>query len=166
MRVGVALGSNLGERLENLRAARAAILDLPGVGEPVLSSGVYSTAPVDCEDDAGEFLNAVVEFEYDGDVRELLSMFRGIEEKIGRPSDHRRNVSRTIDLDLLYAGALKASEPGLEIPHPRIGGRRFVLEPLAQIRPDLVLPGQTVSVSELLTRLDKSDYVRPLTGDW
>ncbi len=166
MRVGVALGSNLGDRLENLRRARTAILDLPGVREPLLSSSVYSTAPVDCEDDAGEFLNAVLEFEYDGDARQLLSEFRGIEEKMGRTPNHRRNVSRTIDLDLLYAGALKLSEPGLEIPHPRLAGRRFVLEPLAQIRPDLVLPGQIVSVSELLTRLDKSDYVRPLTGDW
>ena len=166
MRVGIALGSNLGDRLQMLRAARAALMKLPGVSAPVLSSDVFSTAPVDCADDAGEFLNATMEFEFEGDPRGLMSQFRRIEESLGRSADHQRNVSRTIDIDLLYAGAVTVSEPGIEIPHPRLAGRRFVLAPLAQIRPDLILPGQTVPVSELLTRIDKSSDVRLLTSDW
>ena len=166
MRVGIALGSNLGDRRQMLHQARKAVLALPGVAVPVLRSDVFSTAPVGCDDDAGEFLNAVMEFEFEGDPRHLLSQFRQIEASLGRAADHQRNVSRTIDIDLLYADSLAVSEPGLEIPHPRLTGRRFVLEPLAQIRPDLILPGQAVPVSELLTRADKSGDVRLLTSDW
>ncbi len=166
MRVGIALGSNLGDRLQLLSQAREAVLQLAGVSEPVLSSSVFATAPVDCRDEAGEFLNAAVEFEFAGDPREILRFFRVIERSLGRSADHQRNVSRTIDIDLLYADGLTVSEPGVEIPHPRLAGRRFVLQPLAEIRPDLVLPGQTVPVSELLTRVDKSSHVRLLTSDW
>ncbi len=67
MRTAVALGSNLGDRLDNLRAARKAILDLADVQPPILSSAIYETDPVGCEPGAGKFLNAVVEFDYDGD---------------------------------------------------------------------------------------------------
>ena len=73
MRTAVALGSNIGDRLENLRAARKAIFDLANVKPPILSSAVYETEPVGCEPGAGKFLNAVVEFEYEGDPRVYLS---------------------------------------------------------------------------------------------
>ena len=72
MRVGVALGSNLGDRLDNLRAARKAIVDLAGVQPPILSSSIYETEPVDCEPGAAKFFNAVLEFDYDGDPADLL----------------------------------------------------------------------------------------------
>ena len=72
MRTGVALGSNLGDRLGNLRAARKAILALPNVKPPVLSSVIYETEPVGCEPGAEKFLNAVVEFDYEGDPMQLL----------------------------------------------------------------------------------------------
>jgi len=67
MRTAVALGSNLGDRLENLRAARKAIIDLADVKPPILSSAVYETEPIGCEPGAAKFLNAVIEFEYHGD---------------------------------------------------------------------------------------------------
>src|SRR5690348_12322595 len=104
MRTAVALGSNLGDRLENLRGGRKAIFDLSTVKPPVLSSAVYETEPIDCEPGAGKFLNAVVEFEYDGDPARLLEQLIQIEETLGRKRDHRQNVSRTIDIDLLYCG--------------------------------------------------------------
>src|SRR6059058_6387529 len=104
MRTGVALGSNLGDRLGNLRAARKTILDLSNVKPPILSSAVYETEPVGCEPGARKFLNAVVEFEYEGDPSRLLEQLIQIEEALGRKRDHPQNVSRTFDIDLLYCG--------------------------------------------------------------
>src|SRR5437762_12395527 len=97
MRTAVALGSNIGDRLENLRAARNSILRLPNLKPPILSSAIYETKPVACETGAGKFLNAVVEFEYDGDPARLLEQLIQIEEAFGRKRDHPQNVSRTID---------------------------------------------------------------------
>ena len=166
MRIGIALGSNLGDRLENLRKARAAVLQLPGVAQPILSSSVYSTSPVDCEPGARDFLNAVVEIGYEGDPRSLLPQMKTIESSLGRSAGYARNVSRAIDLDLLYAGALQIEEGKLQVPHPRMHDRRFVLQPLADIRPELILPGQEKPVSEVLAALPQVDKVERLTEDW
>jgi 2-amino-4-hydroxy-6-hydroxymethyldihydropteridine diphosphokinase len=166
MRVGIALGSNLGDRLDMLKRAHAALLQIPGVDAPVLLSAVYATAPVDCEEKAAEFLNAVMEFEYEGHPRELLPQLKAVEASLGRPSDHGRNVSRAIDVDLLYFDEMEIQDEGLKLPHPRMTQRRFVLQPLADIRPGLILPGQTKSVSELLAWVDKSAEVVRLTNEW
>lgn len=166
MRVGVALGSNLGDRLGNLQRARAAVQVLPDVAPPFLASSVFVTAPVDCEKDAGEFFNAVIEFDYHGNLLRLMKELRHIEASLGRPTHHARNQSRTIDLDLLYAGEMQVSEKHLEIPHPRMAGRLFVMQPLAEIRPALILPGRQKSVAEIVAALQKSDTVRPLTNEW
>jgi 2-amino-4-hydroxy-6-hydroxymethyldihydropteridine diphosphokinase len=166
MRTAVALGSNLGDRLENLRAARRKILDLTNARLPVLSSAIYETAPVDCEPGAAKFLNAVVEFEYEGDPTTLLEQFIRIEEALGRRRDHSKNVSRTIDIDLLYCGDRKIDAEGLKLPHPRMHVRSFVLKPLADIRPNLVLPGQTKTVSKLLAEVTRSDDVVRFADDW
>src|ERR1700752_1908213 len=120
MRTAVALGSNLGDRLVNLHAARNAILALPNVKPPILSSAIYETEPVGCERRAGKFLNAVIEFEYNGDPGGLLAQLIGLEEKFGRRRSHKKNVSRTIDIDLLYCGDRNIKEDRLELPHPRI----------------------------------------------
>jgi 2-amino-4-hydroxy-6-hydroxymethyldihydropteridine diphosphokinase len=166
MRTAVALGSNLGNRLENLRAARQRIVDLPEVQPPVLSSAIYETEPVGCEPGAINFLNAVVEFDYGGKPLELLQSLRQIEELLGRPPDHPRNVSRNIDIDLLYIGDTKIKERELELPHPRMHLRRFVLQPLADIRPELILPRQAKTVRELLAQMDDSCNVVRLKKDW
>lgn len=166
MRVGVALGSNIGDRLENLRSARNAIFSLPKVTGPFLASSVYATAPIECESGAGEFLNAVIEFGYQGDPRDLMAEFRGIEASLGRPSHHARNESRTMDVDLLYADDAQVHYRDLEIPHPRMAGRLFVMQPLAEIRPELILPGQQESAAEIVAALQKSDTVPPLTNEW
>jgi 2-amino-4-hydroxy-6-hydroxymethyldihydropteridine diphosphokinase len=166
MRAGVALGSNLGDRLSNLGAARAKIVDLTGVQAPVLSSSIYETDPVGCEPGAGKFLNAVVEFDFTGDARELLAELRLIESALGREREHARNKSRPLDLDLLYFGDTRIDNQELQLPHPRLHLRKFVLAPLADIRPDLILPNERKTVRELLASLPESDRVSRLTKDW
>jgi 2-amino-4-hydroxy-6-hydroxymethyldihydropteridine diphosphokinase len=166
MRTAVALGSNLRDRLGNLHAAREAILEFSNVSPPILSSPVYETEPVDCEAGAGKFLNAVVEFEYQGDPATLLEQLIRIEEALGRKRDHPKNVSRIIDIDLLYYADQAIDIGRLQLPHPRIYSRKFVLQPLADIRPDLVLPGQTKTIRKLLEELDESGEVVRVTDKW
>ena len=166
MRAGVALGSNLGERVANLRNARKDIAALRGVLPPVRSSAIYETDPVGCEKGAGKFLNAVIEFGYSGEPDVLLRALAAIEKMLGRPGAHARNVSRTIDLDLLYFGELVIETGELHLPHPRIVEREFVLRPLADIRPDLILPEQAESISALLFRLSPTAAVVRLDLEW
>ncbi len=159
MKIGIALGSNLGDRLATFRAAGKALSELPGVKGPIQPSAVYETEPIRCEPGAAPFLNAVIELEYEGDPLTLLKETRKIENRLGRPSDHPRHVSRKIDIDLLYAGDKQIDEPGLQLPHPRLHERRFVLQPLADIRPDLILPGHSRTISELLAQVTDSGKV-------
>ncbi len=166
MRIGIALGSNLGDRMENLDAARNAIVDLANVKAPVLSSPIYETEPVDCEPEATKFLNAVLEVEYDGDPSELLEQLVRVEESLGRERDHAKNVSRKIDIDLLYADDLSVENERLQLPHPRMHLRKFVLRPLTDIRPDLLLPNQTKTVRELLAQIKDSTKVMSFAEKW
>jgi 2-amino-4-hydroxy-6-hydroxymethyldihydropteridine diphosphokinase len=166
MRTAVALGSNLGDRLANLRVTGKAIVDLPNVKAPILSSAIYETDPVHCEPGAGKFLNGVLEFEYEGDPLELLKNLREIEKTLGRPADHPRNVSRKIDIDLLYMGEIRMDNDELQLPHPRMHLRKFVLQPLADIGPELILPGQRKTVRDLLAQLRESTKVIRLTENW
>ena len=166
MRTAVALGSNLGDRLENLCAARKAILNVPNVTPPIFSSAIYETEPVGCEAGAGKFLNAVVEFEYQGEPATLLEQFIGIEEALGRKRDHPKNISRTIDIDLLYCADRQIDNGRLQLPHPRTPLRKFVLKPLADIRPDLVLPGREETVTEVLDELEESGDVVRFAESW
>src|SRR5438034_11711288 len=136
MRTAVALGSNLGDRLDNLRVARQRIIDLPDVQTPVLSSAIYETDPVDCEPEAHKFLNAVVEFDYEGDPLNLWNQLAAIEIALGRPPHHQRNVSRKIDIDLLYFGDTRIDRNELQLPNPRMHERKSALHQLSDIRPD------------------------------
>jgi 2-amino-4-hydroxy-6-hydroxymethyldihydropteridine diphosphokinase len=166
MRTAVALGSNLGDRLGNLRTARRQIIELHEAQPPILSSGIYETEPVDCEPGALKFLNAVVEFDYEGDPVRLLEQLVRIEESLGRKRDHRKNASRTIDIDLLYCGDRRIDNERLQLPHPRMHLRKFVLQPLADIQFEVILPGQTRTVRELIGELKKPGKVVRLPDDW
>lgn len=136
-RVGISLGSNLGERLANLRAAVARLRPL--LSSPrLLASPVYETEPVGCPPGSGPFFNAVVEIETELPPLELLAATQAIERELGRPAERETNAPRTVDLDLLYYGGTAFDLPGLVLPHPRMAERAFVLKPLAAIRPDLV----------------------------
>jgi 2-amino-4-hydroxy-6-hydroxymethyldihydropteridine diphosphokinase len=134
-RAFVALGSNLGDREATIRAALAR---LDGV---VAVSRLRDTDPVGFEDQP-TFLNGVAALETELPPRALLDRLLEVERSLGRTREGPRFGPRTIDLDLLVHGDLELDEPGLTIPHPRLHERRFVLEPLADLAPDLVVPGR------------------------
>ena len=142
------------------------MLELDGVSAPVLSSRVFETEPVGSGADAGAYLNAAIEVEFAGQPIALLESLQAIEAEHGRPSKRPRNAPRTLDLDILYVGNLTLSNQEVVIPHPRLHLRRFVLTPLADIRPDLVLPGQQRSVAELLATLSDPAAVELFVETW
>ena len=150
-RVGIALGSNLGDRLENLRAARDLLADIAVPGEPVLEAAIYETAPVGCPEGSPDFYNTVIEVSYDGTADDLLDQTQAFQRQLGRSEIAERNAPRVIDIDLLYFGDERVVTDRLELPHPRLTVRRFVLQPLADIRPELVLSGETRSIREHLS---------------
>jgi len=153
MRFGIALGSNLGERAENIRRGIEMLLARVPHVKLGASAPVYETEPVDCAPGTQSFLNTVIEIEADCTPQELHTHLKAVESALGRPEQRERNSPRTLDLDLLYADDVVSDDPALILPHPRLHLRRFVLQPLADIRPDLLLPGQTQSIAGLLARL-------------
>jgi 2-amino-4-hydroxy-6-hydroxymethyldihydropteridine diphosphokinase len=161
MRCGIALGSNIENRLANLREACKRASSLPGVGPPILVSSIYETTPVDCEPGTAPYLNAVMEVNFSGLPVALLEQLLSIEREMGRPSKKPRNSPRKIDLDVLYIGNLVLGSDEFFVPHPRLAQRRFVLTPLAEIVPELILPGHSLSVRALLADLkDPGEVMR------
>jgi 2-amino-4-hydroxy-6-hydroxymethyldihydropteridine diphosphokinase len=158
-RAGIALGSNLGDSAAQLEKAAALLADASTPGEPFLRAPIYRTAPVNCPPASPDFLNTVVEIDFGGGPLELLQITQGIERQLGRVPNPVRNAPRPIDVDILYLGDIVFENDSLALPHPRITERLFVLEPLAAIRPDLILPGQTQSVAEL--RAAANNALRP-----
>ena len=143
----LSLGSNVGDRDTHLAHAleRLASTDI----RVVRVSRIYETEPRDMPDQSW-FLNQVVEIETSLFPKQLLSRLQKIELGLGRIRGGASKGPRTIDIDiLLYASAI-VSTPGLEIPHPRLPDRRFVLEPLAELAPELRHPGTRQSVREML----------------
>jgi 2-amino-4-hydroxy-6-hydroxymethyldihydropteridine diphosphokinase len=141
----VGLGSNLGDR----RAILASALDALG---PRRVSRILETEPWGRADQP-PFLNAVAELETDVEPAPLLARLMEIEAVHGRARTERWGP-RTLDLDLLLYGGREISVPGLTVPHPRLAERRFVLEGLAELAPDLRIPGADRTVRELLARLE------------
>jgi 2-amino-4-hydroxy-6-hydroxymethyldihydropteridine diphosphokinase len=111
-------------------------------------------------------LNAVIEFEFKGDPIKLLEETGRIEESLGRDRHHAKNVSRTIDIDLLYFGDRQIDNEQLRLPHPRMHLREFVLQPLDDIRPDLILPNQRQTIRRLLAQSDPAKGIVRLMKDW
>jgi len=134
----VGLGANVGNRRENLDHAVELLAAEPGVRVLAVSS-VRETDPVGYEDQP-RFLNAACAVETELGPRELLERLLAIERALGRERTGPRFGPRTIDLDLLLYGNETLDEPGLTVPHPRLAERLFVLEPLHELAPDLVLP--------------------------
>jgi 2-amino-4-hydroxy-6-hydroxymethyldihydropteridine diphosphokinase len=141
----VGLGSNLGDREGTIRAA---VAELPGL---VSVSTLRETDPVGITDQP-RFLNGVAALETELAPRELLDVLLTVERRLGRERGQRWGP-RTIDLDLLLYGNEVIDETGLTIPHPRLHERRFVLEPLAELSPALVVPGRG-RLEDLLAELD------------
>lgn len=162
MRVGIALGSNLDDRLENLRAARRHLFALHEDRGPFLCSRIYETEPVDCPPVSPPFLNAAIELACTIPPLDLLKKLQHIEQILGRPANHARHAPRTIDLDILYYDNLAFTLPELTLPHPRITERTFVLQPLADIAPDRILPSQLKKISELLKKTPAESKPTPV----
>jgi 2-amino-4-hydroxy-6-hydroxymethyldihydropteridine diphosphokinase len=160
MRVGIALGSNLDERLTLLRSARAHLQNLHEDCGPFLCSRIYETEPFDCPPGSPLFLNAVIEICCTLPPLDLLHRLQRIEELMGRPSGHAHHAPRTIDLDILYYDNLHFTLPELTLPHPRIHERPFVLCPLGDIRPDLILPGRDQTIAALVSAWSPDDIPR------
>lgn len=144
----VALGSNLGDRARHIAGALAALRATDGV-EVTAESALHETEPVGGPPQ-GRYLNAAVELRTRLGPRELLRELHRIEAAFGRRRDAGRDAPRTLDLDLLFYGARRIDEPGLSVPHPRLHQRRFVLDPLREIAPNLVHPVLGMTVRELL----------------
>lgn len=148
----VALGSNLGDRTSSIRASLARIEELPGTSV-VRVSTLIETDPVGPVEQ-GVYLNGVCLLETALDARGLLIELLAIERELGRDrSREERWGPRTIDLDLLVFGELVIDEPGLKVPHPRITERLFVLEPMNEIVPELIVPPGRLTVNQLHQRL-------------
>ena len=159
MRAYVAVGSNLGDRWGRLAQAARALRSAPGVAV-LRASRVWDTAPIGPPQP--RYLNAVLEIETTRTPASLLALLREVERAAGRT----RNVhwgARTLDLDLLLFGDLVVREPGLTLPHPGLAGRRFVLAPLAELRPELPVPGADASVGRLLEEAPELD-LSPVGG--
>ncbi|MBI4444016.1 MAG: 2-amino-4-hydroxy-6-hydroxymethyldihydropteridine diphosphokinase [Acidobacteria bacterium] len=158
----LSLGSNLGERREQLRRACAA-LENSGVRLRQISS-LYETAPVDFVEQDW-FLNCVLEIETTLEPLELLREMQRIEQKLRRRRE-RPKGPRTIDIDLLLYGDSVLNLPELVVPHPQMTRRRFVLEPLLEIAPALVVPKTAKTVQELWQQLADSSAVQRLEERW
>ena len=163
---GIALGSNLGDRLAHLRQGRDLLLSLHEGAAPAACSRVYATEPVDCPPGSPPFLNAVVEIHTSLHPDRLLSQLIQLESELGRPDARGRNTPRPLDLDILYTGELVIDTPALVLPHPRLAARRFVLQPLADVRPDFVLPGDHRPVTQLLAALPAAPRVEVFRAEW
>lgn len=154
----IALGSNLGDRERHLHAALAALRAQRGVRD-VVTSRVYETDPIG-PGVQRPYLNAVARVSTELSPRVLLDRLLAIERHEGRERGAVRNAPRTLDLDLLLYGERQIDEPGLVVPHPRMAQRAFVLEPLCDLAPDLVIPGEREPVSALAASLRDTAAVR------
>jgi 2-amino-4-hydroxy-6-hydroxymethyldihydropteridine diphosphokinase len=132
VRAYVGLGSNLGDRDDTLRAALERLAAAPGV-EVVAASSLRETEPVGPVTDQPRFLNGAAALETSLSPRRLLELLREVEAEFGRTRDGPPGGPRTLDLDLLLYGDEHVDEPGLQVPHPRLHERPFVLEPLEEL---------------------------------
>jgi 2-amino-4-hydroxy-6-hydroxymethyldihydropteridine diphosphokinase len=145
----IALGSNLGDREANIKKAFDALKERIQI---VKTSSLYETKPMYVEDQ-GWFLNCAAKIETNLAPEELLKFLKSIEQKLGRKTV-KRNGPRTIDLDILFYGDQILKEDDLQVPHPKIGERPFVLVPLAEIAPNLIHPVNKKTIIAMLSELD------------
>lgn len=158
-KVGIALGSNLGDRLATLEQACDYLAEEFG---GLRLSQLYETEPVGCPDGSPQYLNACIEISTDKTPTEVLHICQHIEKELGRVRTGEYGAPRTCDIDIIYHDDNIVDTPELTLPHPRAHMREFVLRPLCDIDPHLRLPGQALTVSELLATLpDDRPQVTP-----
>jgi 2-amino-4-hydroxy-6-hydroxymethyldihydropteridine diphosphokinase len=149
----IGLGSNLGDSEDIILMAFERLQSVSAA--PLLRSSLYKTVPVNCPAESPPFINAVVGLRpVPGETpQSLLRQLRELETDFGRQAKKILNEPRVLDLDLIAFGSQIVNSPELVLPHPRAHLRRFVLEPLNEIAPDFILPGQRKNVRELLLSL-------------
>lgn len=167
METGFCLGSNQGSRLQVLRQAKTLLLLLSGA-QFADQSPVYETEPVGVKPEyqALKFLNAVLVVESPLTAEEWLPLVRRVEDVLGRTRSADRNAPRPIDVDILFCGGQVIDSDLLQVPHPRWMERRFVVQPLADVRPELVLPGAALPVCKLLAQMPDKGDVRLYAETW
>ena len=168
MEIGFSLGSNLYNRKRLLMQAKNLLLSAPRT-QFVVQSPIYETTPVDVKPEYQEmaYLNSVLVVESELPLDSWLSYIGKIESNLGRErNEEDRNAPRTIDIDIIYAGEQIIDSGGLEVPHPRWAERRFVVQPLNDVRPDLVLPEASKKVSEILRSLPPDDGLSVFDERW
>jgi 2-amino-4-hydroxy-6-hydroxymethyldihydropteridine diphosphokinase len=163
---GIALGSNIGDCRVNLEHGVSLLLERLPEARITKGASLYETDPIDCTPGSQSFWNSVIELEAPLTPQQLHSHLVAVEGLMGRPSERERNSPRPLDLDLLYAGDYQSDDPVLTVPHPRLHLRRFVLQPLAEIRPLLRLPGLAQSIEEALAALEDDPLSVRLVGRW
>ena len=158
----ISLGSNLGDSVATILHAMERLQELSD--EPILKSSLWQTSPVDCPPGSPEFVNAVVGLvPRAGETPEsFLTKLQALEKESGRRRKKVQNEPRLLDLDLVAFGNETRNSPDFILPHPRAHLRKFVLQPLSEIAPDLILPGQRKSVAELLSRLRSHEHLTRL----
>jgi 2-amino-4-hydroxy-6-hydroxymethyldihydropteridine diphosphokinase len=167
LEAGLSLGCNLEDQVATLRAAREAIGNLSEVSL-VASAPLYETDPVGVPEDFAHipFTNSILIIATTLDAHKLFKQLQQIESALGRKRAPRRNSPRLIDIDLIYYNGQTIRSGGLVVPHPRWTKRRFVLQPLTDVRGDLVLPGHDRRVRDILAALPNGQEVRPVRAHW
>jgi len=167
METGFCLGSNTGNRLQFLRWAKTRLL-LSGKARFVDQSSVYETEPVDVKEEYQrlKFLNAVLIVESPLTAEVWMLLIRKIESDLSRVRTDDRNAPRTIDIDILYSGDQIIDSDLVKVPHPRWAERRFVVESLAEVRPEMVLPGSECPVQKILKQMPDNKEVRLFLEKW
>lgn len=153
----LAIGSNLGERLNNLQGAVSSLADTPEVWVTAVSP-VYETEPVDAPEGSKDFLNAIILADTTLSARTLLDRALAIEDAYGRERTER-GAPRTLDVDLIVVGDRRAAEADLVLPHPKAQERAFVLAPWNDLEPDAELLDQG-PIAELLAKADTDGITR------
>jgi 2-amino-4-hydroxy-6-hydroxymethyldihydropteridine diphosphokinase len=158
----VALGSNLGDSWKIILDALARLQSFSD--NPILKSSLWQTSPVNCPPDSPKFVNAIVALKTRaGETPEsLLQKLRDLEKEFGRITKKILNEPRPLDLDLIVFGNEIRNTPELILPHPRAHLRSFVLQPLSEIAPDLILAGQGKTVSQLLAEISSDEILTKL----
>src|SRR5271155_5369519 len=160
--VFVALGSNLGDSRKIILDAMARFQNFSD--SPILKSSLWQTSPVNCPPDSPKFVNAVVGLipKINETPESLLKKLRELEREFGRAPKTVLNEPRPLDLDLIAFGNEIRNSPELILPHPHAHLRKFVLQPLNEIAPELILPNQTKTVLQLLAELSSDEILTRL----
>lgn len=151
VKIVVMLGGNIGDIAQTFRFALDELAS-GGVSAPVMGS-IRRSAAVDCVPGTPDFCDAAVSGFWQGGADELLRLCQEIERRAGRPACHSSRESRTLDIDVILFGSEPIRLPGLIVPHPRAAVRRFVLEAVCDVAPEMVFPGLGLTAPQLLDKL-------------